>query len=77
MDDIDLKLQQIVDNIERLEEEKKEISKQITDIYREAKVLGFDIKIIRKIISLRKMNKDERIEMEFMIEKYKKHLGML
>ena len=76
MNEENLKLKQIIEKIEYLEAEKRDISRQISDVYKEAKVLNLDPKIIRKVISLRKMNNDERIEMEYMIEEYKKQLGM-
>lgn len=74
---VDLKLKRFIENIERLEEEKKEISRQITDVYKEAKVFGFDTKAMRRIISLRKMDVDKRIELEHLTETYKEALGML
>ena len=76
MNEENLKLKQIIEKIEYLEAEKRDISRQISDVYKEAKVLNLDPKIIRKVISLRKMNNDDRIEMEYMIEEYKKQLGM-
>jgi uncharacterized protein (UPF0335 family) len=75
--DADLKLRRIVENIERLEEEKKEISRQISDVLGEAKTFGFDIRIIRKIITLRRMDPEKRMEMEQLMDVYKKSLGMM
>ncbi len=74
---VDLKLKRIVENIEKLEEEKKEVSRQISYIYKEAKGFGFDTKAIRKVISLRKMDSDKRIELEELTQTYKEALGML
>ena len=74
---VDLKLKRYVENIERLEEDKKEISRQISDIYKEAKAFGFDSKALRRIISLRKMNIDKRVELEHLVDVYKEALGML
>ncbi len=74
---VDLKLKRIVENIEHLEEEKKELSRQISDVYKEAKAFGFDTKALRRIISLRKMDSDKRIELEQLTETYKEALGML
>lgn len=74
---VDLKLKRIVENIERLEEEKRELSRQISDVYKEAKGFGFDTKALRRIISLRKMDSDKRIELEQLTETYKDALGML
>lgn len=75
--DVDLKLKQFVENIEHLEAEKKEKSDEITAVYKEAKTAGFDVKIIRKIISLRKKDKNELEEEESLIEAYKEALGMI
>jgi uncharacterized protein (UPF0335 family) len=74
---VDTKLKKFVENIEKLEEEKKEISRQITDVYKEAKAVGFDAKIMRKVIALRKMELDERLETEQLLETYLDALGML
>jgi len=74
---VDLKLKRIVENIERLEEEKKELSRQISDVYKEAKGFGFDTKALRRIIALRKMDADKRVELEQLTETYKDALGML
>ena len=73
---VDLKLKQYIENIEHLETEKKEISEQILAVYKEAKMCGFDPKILRKIISLRKKDINERMEEEHLIEVYKEALGM-
>ena len=74
---IDLRLKQIVENIEHLESEKKEIGDQILAIYKEAATLGYDIKIIRKIVSIRKKDINELKEEEGLIETYKESLGMI
>lgn len=76
-DSVDLKLKRFVENIERLEEDKKELSRQISDIYKEAKAFGFDSKALRRIVSLRKMNIDKRVELEHLVDTYKEALGML
>lgn len=70
------RLRSIIERIERLEEEKKGISSDIRDIYAEAKGVGFDTKIIREIIKLRKMNTADRDEQEFLIETYRKALNI-
>ena len=75
--DVDLKLKQFVENIEHLEAEKKEKLDEISAVYKEAKTAGFDVKIIRKIISLRKKDKNELEEEENLIEAYKEALGMI
>jgi uncharacterized protein (UPF0335 family) len=69
-------LQSIIERIEQLEEEKKEISEQIKEVYAEAKGNGFDTKIIRKIVSIRKKSPDERSEEEAILDMYMQALGM-
>ena len=68
-------LRTIVERIERLEEEKKTIAADIKEVYAEAKGNGFDIKILRKVISLRKKDANERQEEESMIDVYLAALG--
>jgi len=68
-------LRQFVDRIERLEEEKKALSDDIKDVYAQAKSQGFDIKIVRKIISLRKKDRQEREEEEEILALYLAALG--
>jgi uncharacterized protein (UPF0335 family) len=70
-------LQQYVDRIERLEEEKKALSEDIKQVYSEAKSTGFDVKILRKIISMRKRDRAELDEEETILELYLRALGML
>jgi uncharacterized protein (UPF0335 family) len=70
-------LRAIVERIERLEEEKKEVGEQIKEVYAEAKGNGFDTKTLRKIIALRKKKPEERSEEEAMLELYMNALGML
>jgi uncharacterized protein (UPF0335 family) len=77
MSDIDLKLKQIVENVEHLVDEEKEIKEQIMGIYKEAASQGFDVKTIRKIISLRKKDSNKVREEEDLLEMYKKALGMI
>jgi uncharacterized protein (UPF0335 family) len=69
-------LKAFIERIERLEEEKKAIADDIKDVYAEAKGNGFDVKIIRKIVSLRKQDRDKRIEEETILELYLAALGM-
>lgn len=69
-------LKQIVERIERLEEEKKALAADIKDVYAEAKANGFDTKALRKIVSLRKQDRDERMEEEAVLELYKQALGL-
>ncbi|MDX2307148.1 MAG: DUF2312 domain-containing protein [Hyphomicrobium sp.] len=70
-------LRQFVEQIERLEEEKKQLASDVRDKYLEAKAVGFDVKALRKIVSLRKKSKDERQEEESILEVYMHALGML
>ncbi|MCQ0987520.1 DUF2312 domain-containing protein [Jiella marina] len=69
-------LRSFVDRIERLEEEKKTISDDIKDVYAEAKGNGFDTKVLRKVISLRKQDQNERQEQESILDLYLQALGM-
>lgn len=70
-------LRSFVERIERLEEEKKTIADDIKDVYGEAKATGFDSKILRKVIAIRKVDRDERAEQEAILETYLAALGML
>ena len=69
-------LRSFIERIERLEEEKKTIADDIKDVYAEAKANGFDSKILRKIVSLRKQDANERREQEEILETYLRALGM-
>ena len=70
-------LKAIVERIERLEDDKKAISDDIKEVYAEAKANGFDSKIIRKVISLRKQEAAKRQEEQALIDTYMGALGML
>ena len=70
-------LRQFIEQIERLEEEKKALSGDIRDKFAEAKATGFDVKVMRQIIRLRKKSKVERQEEESVLEVYMHALGML
>jgi Uncharacterized protein conserved in bacteria len=69
-------LAQLIERIERLEEEKASIASDIKDIYAEAKARGFDTKAMRKIVSLRKKGPEERQEEAAILELYMEALGM-
>jgi uncharacterized protein (UPF0335 family) len=69
-------LRLFIERIERLEEEKKGIADDIRDVYSEAKSQGYDAKIMRQIVRLRKMTNDDRAEMEAVLETYKNALGL-
>ena len=70
------RLRSIVERIERLEEEKKGIQSDIRDIFAEAKSTGFDVKAIRAVLKLRKMDAADRDEQEIIVEQYRKALGL-
>ncbi|AIL99963.1 DUF2312 domain-containing protein [Sinorhizobium meliloti] len=70
-------LRSFIERIERLEEEKKSIADDIKDVYGEAKSMGFDAKILRKVISIRKQDADERAEQEAILDTYLHALGMI
>lgn len=74
--DSDDRLRLLIERIERLEEEKKGISDDIKDVYGEAAAVGYDKKILRQVIKLRKLRDDERAEMEAVLEAYMAALGM-
>ncbi|KQN06478.1 MULTISPECIES: DUF2312 domain-containing protein [Sphingomonas] len=69
-------LRLLIERIERLEEEKKGISDDIKDVYGEAKSTGFDVKTMRTIIRLRRMEKHHRDEADMLLETYKTALGI-
>ena len=70
-------IRSLVERIERLEEEKKTIAGDIKEVYAEAKANGFDTKILRKVISIRKKDRHEREEEEAVLDLYMQALGML
>ena len=70
-------LKAFVERIERLEEEKKTISDDIRDVFAEAKANGFDVKALRQVIKLRKLDVQERQEQEAILDTYLHALGML
>jgi uncharacterized protein (UPF0335 family) len=72
----DDRLRLLIERIERLEEEKAGIADDIKDVYLEAKAVGYDPKIMREIVKLRKMKPDDRAEREMVLETYKKALGL-
>ena len=72
----DDRLRLLIERIERLEEEKKGIADDIRDVYAEAKAVGYDTKIMRQIVRLRKMDGNDRREMEMVLETYKAALGL-
>jgi uncharacterized protein (UPF0335 family) len=71
------RLKSFIERIERLEEEKKALANDIKEVYAEAKGTGFDTKIMRQIIRLRRMDKDDLDEQETLLDVYRRALGML
>ena len=69
-------LKAFIERIERLEEEKKALADDIKDVYAEAKGTGFDVKIMRKIISIRKQDREKRREEEEILDLYMAALGI-
>ena len=72
----DQQLRLFIERVERLEEEKKGIADDIRDVYLEAKSQGYDPKIMRQIVRLRKMPIHDRKEMEAILDVYKSALGI-
>ena len=70
------RLRQLIERIERLEDEKAAMAADIRGIFAEAKAVGFDAKVMRQIIKLRKMDTADQQEMEALIDTYKHALGM-
>jgi uncharacterized protein (UPF0335 family) len=69
-------LRLLIERIERLEEEKKGIADDIKDVYGEAKAVGYDPKIMRQVVRLRKMERNAREEAEALLDMYKTALGL-
>ena len=69
-------LNQFIERIERLEKEKRELLKDISEVYSEAKGAGFDTKVMRQIIQLRKLDPADRAEQSFLLDEYKKLVGI-
>ncbi len=69
-------LRLLIERIERLEEEKKSFADDIRDVYSEAKSRGYDAKIMRQIVRLRKMESHDRAEMEAILDTYKAALNL-
>lgn len=69
-------LRLFIERIERLEEEKKGIADDIREVYSEAKGQGYDTKIMRQIVRLRRMEKNDRDEMDALLDTYRAALGL-
>ena len=68
-------LKSIIERIERLEQEKSEISEQIKEVFAEAKGNGFDVKILRKVVRIRKQDRAKRLEEEAILDLYLSAMG--
>lgn len=75
-DATDDRLRLLIERVERLSEEKQGIADDVKDVYAEAKAVGYDPKILRQVIKLRKMAPDDRREMEAVLEAYMAALGI-
>ena len=69
-------LLQIITKLENLEEERANVAQNVTDTLSEAKIKGYDVKILKQILKLRKMDDDDRIRQEEELETYKATIGM-
>ena len=69
-------LRQFIERYERLDQEKKDIAEQMKEVMAEAKGRGYDVKVIRTLIAMRKRDKDDIAEEEAVLEMYKEALGM-
>lgn len=70
-------LRLFIEKIERLEEEKFELQENIREVFAEAKSTGFDVKVMKQIIKMRKMKNEELQEQEELLDLYRQALGML
>jgi uncharacterized protein (UPF0335 family) len=70
------RLTSFIERLERLEDEKRDVSDQIKDVFAEAKGEGFDIKTMRQVLKLRRLKPHDRSEQEELLEVYKTALGM-
>ena len=70
------RLRQFIERIERLEDEKKAMAADIRDVFAEAKAVGFDVKVMREVLKLRRMDKDDKDAREALLETYLHALGM-
>ncbi len=71
------RLRSLIERIERLEEERRALGADIKEVYAEAKGAGFDVKIMRQIVRLRRLDQDDLDEQETLLDLYKRALGML
>lgn len=71
------RLKSFIERIERLNEEKKALAEDISEVFAEAKGTGFDVKVMRQVIKIRAMDKDDLDEQETLLDVYKRAIGML
>ena len=71
------RLKSFIERIERLEEEKRALAADIKEVYSEAKGAGFDVKTIRELIKIRRMDEEDLDEREALLDTYKRALGMM
>lgn len=71
------RLRTFVERVERLEEEKKSLADDIKDVYAEAKANGYDTKVLRKVVAMRKQDADDRREQQEILDLYLAELGMI
>lgn len=76
METTDDRLRLLIERVERLESEKKDLSDDIRDVYNEAKAVGYDTKIMRQMVKLRKMKPDDRREQDILLDTYRSNLGL-
>ena len=72
----DDRLKSLIERVERLEEDKNNLLSDIKEVFSEAKGLGYDPKIMRKVLIIRKMDVDERLEQEALLDTYRNALGI-
>ncbi len=72
----DDRLRLLIERVERLNEEAKGIADDIKDVYLEAKAVGYDVKIMRQLVRLRKMSREDRQEMQALLDTYMAALGL-
>ena len=70
------RLRSFIERIERLEEEKAALTADVREVYAEAKAVGFDVKVMRQVVRLRKMDTADRRELEELLDLYMGALGM-
>ena len=70
------RLKSFIERVERLEEEKRALAEDIKEVYSEAKGVGFDVRVMRAIIRLRRMDSDDRDEQEALLDLYARAVGM-